>query len=87
MSLSRRSASGKDPFHTSSVPLSDSEMTPFAEMTPFTETLRHIDDLMAEARLLRERITAALRREEAPFFPERRHRYEPHEPDRRRTQK
>jgi hypothetical protein len=39
---------------------------------------------MAEARLLRERIAAALRREEAPFFPERRHRYEPHEPDRRR---
>jgi hypothetical protein len=54
-------------------------------MTPFAETLRHIDDLMAEARLLRERITAALRKEEAPFFPERRHRYEPREPDRRRT--
>jgi hypothetical protein len=54
-------------------------------MTPFVETLRHIDDLMTEAGLLRERITAALQREEAPFFPERRHRYEPHEPDRRRT--
>jgi hypothetical protein len=46
---------GKD----SSVPISESGMTPFAE------TLRHLDDLMAEARLLRERITAALRREES----------------------
>ena len=81
MYLSRRSANGKDPFHASSVPISDSAMTPFAE------TLRHIDDLMAEARLLRERITAALRREEAPFFPERRHRNEPYEPDRRRPRK
>ena len=53
-------------------------------MTPFAETLRHIDDLMAEARRLRDRITTALRREEAPFFPERRHRHEPHEPERRR---
>ena len=81
MYRSRRSVNGKHPFHAPSVPISESGMTPFAE------TLRHIDDLMAEARLLRERITAALRREEAPFFPERRHRYEPHEPDRRRTQK
>ena len=69
----------KGPFHASPTPRSQFAMTPFAE------TLRHIDDLMAEARVLRERITAALRREEAPFFPERRHRHEPHEPDRRRT--
>jgi hypothetical protein len=77
MYLSRRSLNGKDPFHAS--PGADPE----SGLTPFAETLRHIDDLMAEARLLRERITAALRREEEPFFPERRHRYEPHEPDRR----
>ena len=51
--------------------------------SPFSETLRHIDDLMAEARYLRERITAALRRLEAPLFPERRRRYERHEPERR----
>jgi hypothetical protein len=81
MHLSRRSVNGKDPFHTSPGPIPESGMTPFAE------TLRHLDDLMAEARLLRERITAALRKEEEPFFPERRHRYEPHEPDRRRTRK
>jgi len=78
MHRSRRSATVNDPFHASPSPVSEFAMTPFAE------TLRHIDDLMAEARLLRERIAAALRREEAPFFPERRHRYEPHEPDRRR---
>jgi hypothetical protein len=77
---SRRSVTVKNPFHASPTPVSE------VVMTPFTETLRHIDDLMAEARLLRERIAAALRREEAPFFPERRHRYEPHEPERRRTQ-
>jgi hypothetical protein len=81
MYLSRRSVNGKNPLHASPASVSESAMTPFAE------TLRHIDDLMAEARLLRERITAALRREEEPFFPERRHRYEPHEPDRRRTRK
>ena len=86
MQRSRHSVNVKDPFHaSSSVPVSDSEMTPFAETTPFAATLRYLDDLMAEARLLRERITAALGREEAPFFPERRHRHEPHEPDRRRT--
>ena len=80
MQRPRHSVNVKDPFHaSSSVPVSGSEMTPFAE------TLRYLDDLMAEARLLRERITAALGREEAPFFPERRHRHEPHEPDRRRT--
>ena len=69
----------KGPFPASPTPVSEFAITPFAE------TLRHIDDLMAEARLLRERITTALRREQEPFFPERRHRYEPHEPDRRRT--
>jgi hypothetical protein len=79
MHRSRRSANVNGPFHASPCPVSEFAMTPFAE------TLRHIDDLMAEARLLRERITAALQREEAPFFPERRHRYEPHEPDRRRS--
>lgn len=47
------------------------------------ETIRHLDELIAEARRLRERITAALRREEEPFFPERRYRYEQHEPERR----
>ena len=76
---SRRSVTVKGPFHAPPAPVSELEMTPFAE------TLRHIDDLMAEARLLRERITTALRREQEPFFPERRYRYEPHEPDRRRA--
>lgn len=47
------------------------------------ETIRHLDELMAEARRLRERITAALRREEEPFFPERRYHYEQHKPERR----
>ena len=47
------------------------------------ETLRHFDDLLAEARQLRERITAALEREREPFFPERRSHYEPHQPERR----
>jgi len=79
MHRSRRSVTMKGPFHAS--PTSVSEFA----TTPFAETLRHIDDLMTEARLLRERITTALRREQEPFFPERRHRYEPHEPDRRRA--
>ena len=80
MSLSKRSVTEKG---------LDGSPGPVSELatTPFAETLRHIDDLMAEARLLRERITAALRREEAPFFPERRHRNEPYEPDRRRPRK
>jgi hypothetical protein len=49
----------------------------------FGETLRHLDDLLAQARLLRERMTAALHREREPFFPERRWHYEPHKPERR----
>jgi hypothetical protein len=49
------------------------------------DTLRYLDDLLTEARHLRERSAAALRRlDERPFFPERRDHYEPHEPDRRR---
>jgi hypothetical protein len=48
------------------------------------ETLRHLDDLLAEARHLRERITVALYREREPFYPERRSHYEPHEPERRK---
>ena len=48
------------------------------------ETLRHFDELLAEARILRERITAALSREREPFFPERRHYDEPHTPERRK---
>jgi len=47
------------------------------------ETLRRLDDLLAEARMLRERITAAIRREREPFFPERRRHDEPHTPERR----
>jgi hypothetical protein len=47
------------------------------------ETLRHLDELLAEARHLRERITAALHQESQPFYPERRSHYEPHEPERR----
>jgi hypothetical protein len=55
-----------------------------SQNSPFTDTLREIDELMAEARRLRERINdELLRREEAPFFRERRNRYERHEPDRR----
>ena len=50
----------------------------------FGETLRHLDDLLAEARQLRERIAAALHREREPFYPERRFHYEPHEPERRK---
>jgi len=49
------------------------------------DTLRHLEDLLTEARHLRERIAAALcLQDERPFFPERRDHYEPHEPDRRR---
>jgi hypothetical protein len=48
------------------------------------ETLRHLDDLLAEARDLRQRITAALHREYEPFYPERRSHYEPHKPERRK---
>jgi hypothetical protein len=47
------------------------------------ETIRRLDELMAEARHLRERITAALGRKEEPFFPERRYHYEQHESERR----
>ena len=47
------------------------------------ETLRHFDDLLDEARHLRERMAAAIRREQQPFYPERRQHYEPHEPERR----
>jgi hypothetical protein len=53
--------------------------------SPFRDTLRNLDDQIAETRHMRERINAAIRREyEAPYFPERRDQYEPHEPDRRR---
>jgi hypothetical protein len=55
--------------------------------SPIDEILRQFDDLVAEARRLRERIVAALRHEREPFFPERRYHYEPHEPDRRNTRK
>ena len=48
------------------------------------ETLRHLDDLLDEARHLRERITAVLHREVEPFYPERRYRFEPHKPERRK---
>jgi hypothetical protein len=48
------------------------------------ETLRHLDDLLAEARDLLQRITAALHREHEPFYPERRSHYEPHKPERRK---
>jgi hypothetical protein len=58
-----------------------------SENSPFTDTLLEIEELMAEARRLRERINdELLRREEAPFFPERRNRSERHEPDRRAHQ-
>jgi hypothetical protein len=56
-----------------------------SENSPFIHTLRHLEELLAEARRLRERINhELLRPEEAPFFPERRSRYERREPDRRR---
>ena len=56
--------------------------------SPFGDTLRNLDDQIAETRNLRERINAAIRREhDAPHFPERRDHYEPHEPDRRRHQR
>ena len=48
------------------------------------ETLRHLDDLLAEARHLREQITAAFHTEREPFYPERRSHDEPHEPERRK---
>ncbi|HEU5254599.1 MAG TPA: hypothetical protein VFU28_01325 [Vicinamibacterales bacterium] len=48
------------------------------------ETLRHLDDLLAEARHLRERITVALHSQREPFYPERRSHYERHEPERRK---
>ena len=48
------------------------------------ETMRHLDDLLAEARRLRERITAALQCEREPFYPERRSHYQSHEPERRK---
>lgn len=50
---------------------------------PFGALLRHLDDLVAEHAQLRERLTAALHRED-PFFPDRRHTYQPREPDRRK---
>lgn len=51
---------------------------------PVGEILSHIDDLLAEARHLRERITAALHHEREPLYVERRWHQEPHQPDRRR---
>jgi hypothetical protein len=51
--------------------------------THFEHTIRHVDDLLAEARHLHERIAVALKREREPFYPERRYHYEPHEPERR----
>jgi hypothetical protein len=48
------------------------------------DTLRNLDDQITETRRLCERINAAIQREyDAPYFPERRDRYEPHDPDRR----
>src|SRR5262245_12806665 len=62
-------------------------MTAVAMDTPkpaiLGETLRRFDDLLAEARHLRERIANALPREKEPFYPERRSHLEPHEPERR----
>src|SRR5262245_11558098 len=60
---SRRSVTVKDPFHASPTPVSEFAMTPFAE------TLRHIDDLMAEARLLRERLRRLFAGNKSRSFP------------------
>jgi hypothetical protein len=49
----------------------------------FEALMRHLDNLLAEAIALRERVTAAMRRDRVPFWPDRRRRSAPHDPDRR----
>ena len=50
----------------------------------FAAMMRHIDELLAEAVRLREQITSAMRsNEERPFWPDRRTKREPHQPERR----
>jgi hypothetical protein len=55
--------------------------------SPVADPLKYLADLLTEAQYLRERIAAALRRQdERPFFPDRRDHYKPYEPDRRRDE-
>jgi hypothetical protein len=49
----------------------------------FANLLRHVDELLAEAARLREQITAAMRKDERPFWPDRRYSRQPHDPERR----
>jgi hypothetical protein len=53
---------------------------------PESPVIRQIDELLTEAKSIRERFAAALRRiQERPFWPDRRHTLEPHhEPERRK---
>jgi hypothetical protein len=46
--------------------------------------LRRFDSLLTEAKLLRERVTTALRQYSNPFWPERRRQHGSHTPERRR---
>ena len=49
------------------------------------ETIRRLDDVIAQAREVRERFIAALRRERESLYPERRYHQQTHEPERRRS--
>ena len=49
-----------------------------------SDSVRQLEDLLVEARELRDRVSAAMNREREPFYPERRLHYEIHEPERRR---
>jgi hypothetical protein len=50
----------------------------------FASLIRHLDELLAEAARLREQITAAMRTNERPFWPDRRRDRQAHDPERRR---
>jgi hypothetical protein len=51
--------------------------------SPISGLIARLDELLAEAARLSSDIRAAMRREQRPFWPDRRRESHPHDPDRR----
>jgi hypothetical protein len=49
----------------------------------FAALMRHLDELLAEAVRIREQVTDAMRKNERPFWPDRRTSRQQHDPERR----
>jgi hypothetical protein len=60
------------------------EMSDPVKSGHFAAMMRRLDEILAEAVRLREQITTTMRNnQERPFWPDRRIRREPHDPERR----